>query len=799
MLKNHLRVALRAINRQRFFTFLNISGLAIAFFATLVISLYTWHEWSYDRFHDKKEQIFRLAEHSGNRVFAVTPYAWRDPLIQEFSEILDIVRIQTIGGIFRQGEKIVQESNGIVADTSIFNVFSFPLLSGNGKATLNQSNGLLVTPAMAKKYFGDEEPLGRHIEINFFGDPETFKIGGVIECPLNSHLQFDYVLPFDRVIDLNPNKSAYENWSVHFLYTYMLIQKGSDLADMPSRLNTFLDKHHGEWLSGKYFPVPEPLMDIYLQSDKEFDVQPKGNLGHLKILAAVALAVLIIGIINFVNLTTARAFTRAKSTAIRKVYGAKKVQLVRQFLLESYLITLASMILALLLVHVLANPIQDLAGKDLSALLWSNPGILLVIFISILIIGSVAGLYPAAVISSFKPIGLLQSTRNKSRVQIRARKILAIFQIAGVSVLIITTITMWYQVNFMNSKDLGYQKEMLLVLNDGGFVSGNSTKFRSFRTRLEQEPFFKEISAVSSYPGTSSHWSSRYFLEGDDQASSMSIVTFFADFNFVETMGLKVLEGRDFDEARPGDSSHFVINEACLAYFAARDSLWATDPFAQTLDWRFGNRKGKVIGVVKDFHFESLKNEIGPMIISCHLPFTAFMGVRIGSTDYDRALDRMEEIWSNLFPSVPFSYTFANDTFNTTYQAERRLGQLFMVFASLSIFVAILGLLGLSASLNHELAKEISIRKVVGTHRFDIIRLIIIQFLKLIFIANIVAIPLAYFLSNKWLEDFSYRIDWPTHVIGLSLGITCIITFSTVIYHTLRVSSINPAKVLSHG
>ncbi|MFY0601149.1 MAG: ABC transporter permease [Cyclobacteriaceae bacterium] len=797
MLKNYFISSFRNLKKERFYTVINTFGLTISIFSVLVLGLYIWDEWSFDKFHQNKELIYRVYEENTGRQFAVTPYAWRDPMIAEFPEIDDAVRILPISTIFKLEGKLFTEPLGIVADTSFFNVFDFELLQGDLQSALVNPNGVLLTPDLVTKYFGNQNPIGQFIEINLFGNTESFAVEGVIESPKNAHIQFDYVLPYERVIANSPNQNAYENWSVHFLYTYLLANKPLDKTDLKTRLNQFLHRHHGEWLSAKYNPQVEQMTEIYLNSDKEFELPIRGSLSNLKILSAVALAILFIGIINFINLSTARAFSKVKSASIRRVYGSSRAQLVSQFLIESYQILLASTIVALVLMQLLSGPITDISDKNLNPASWMDLHTLMILFASWLALGIFIGIYPGWMVASFKPMQLLRGKGNQSKSQITGRKVLAGFQIGASAVLIIGTLIMWSQVDYMGKKSLGFDKDQLLILNDGGLVSSDRVKFNTLKSRIQNKAFFKEISSLSSYPGTSSHWSSRFFLEGDDESSSMSIVTFFTDFDYVNTLGLELVDGRNFDPARPADSINFLINEACLKYFAEKDPRWAEDPFSQTLDWRYNNQKGKVIGIVKDFHFESLKRDIKPAIITEYLPFTGFTGIKVAGENYESIVGEIESVWTALFPNIPFSYTFADETFNTTFQSELKLGKLFIIFASLSILIAMLGLLGLAASMSHEKSKEISIRKVVGASRGNIIGLLIKQFSFIVIVANVVAIPISYLLTNSWLNEFSYRIDWPLQIILISFGSTMLVTIGTIFFHTLKISSLNPVKVLS--
>ena len=798
MLKNYFTTALRSLKKQRFYSLLNIAGLTISFFSTLVLSMYIWHEYSFDSFHENKEDIYRLWEENSGRQFSVTPYAWRDPMLDEFPFIEDIVRVQTLATIFKANEKLFSEPNGIVVDTSFFNIFSFELLEGDKKSALGNPKNILLTPTLAEKYFGGADPIGQLIDINLFGNKESFSVSGIIDCPANSHLQFEYVLPFERVLANNPNKIAYDNWSVHFLYTYLLIREEVDYAEAKVAFNEFLHRHHGDWLSAKYNPQLEPLSDIYLRSTKEFELQPKGSESDLRTLAAVVLTILLIGIINFINLTTARAFTRSKNSSIRQVFGSSKLQLIFHFLLEAYMVLFASIILALVLMEVLHEPIETLCGKDLRPSAWLSFSFVSIITVLWLVLGFIVSLYPGWVTASVKPIELLRTKSQQSHEQVLGRKILSIFQIGSSAILIVGTAVMWYQIDFMSNKSLGYNKEQLLIINDGGLVASDADKLESFKNRLQNKAYFKEISALSSYPGTPSHWRSRYFLEGDDESSSMSLATFFSDFNFVKTLDLEIVEGRNFDTGRPNDSINFIVNQACIDFFAEKDSLWATDPFSQTLDWRYNKQKGKVVGIVKDFHFESLKNEISPVIITEHLPFTSFIGLKIASNDFNQVIEDLESQWVSMYPNVPFSYSFADETFDQTFQSELRIGKLFIIFASLSIFIAMLGLFGLAASTAHEKAKEIGIRKVIGASKRNIVQMLLRQFVSIVLIANALAIPISYWLSSSWLEDFSYRIDWPIHVIFVSVGLTLVITLGTILAHAIKISMINPVDVLSN-
>ncbi|MEM9329570.1 MAG: ABC transporter permease, partial [Bacteroidota bacterium] len=366
MLKNYLLTALRTFRKERFYMIINVGGLMLSFFSCLVLCLYIRDEFSYDDFHEHKDHIYRIFEENSGRQFAVTPYPWAESLVEEFSEIEDIARVLPISAIFQVDDQLFSEPRGIVADTSFFNVFSFPLVSGDAATALTSPNTVLITPALAEKYFGTIEVLDQMIEINLFGDAESFAVAGVIEPPAQSQLQFDFVLPYERVIANNPNPHAFENWSVHFLYSYVLANQPLDPADMKVRLKEFLDRHHGDWLSAKYNPQVEPLSSIYLHSNKEFELPVRGSFTDLLILAAVALSILVIGLINYINLTTARAFSRLRGASVRRVYGATKWHITQQHLVESSLLVGLSMLLAALSVQVLHQPLSEISGKDFS-------------------------------------------------------------------------------------------------------------------------------------------------------------------------------------------------------------------------------------------------------------------------------------------------------------------------------------------------------------------------------------------------------------------------------------------------
>ena len=798
MIKHSLIYTWRMLKKHRFYSLLNLIGLSFSIMSFLVIGLYVKHELSFDKLHTKGERIFRLWEETDGRFFAATPYAWKDQLLEDFSEIEDITRVQTLSAIFQVEDKVFFERHGIVADSNFFDLFDFELRMAHKDEVLRDPNSILIASQLAEKYFGDSDPIGKYIKINLFGQIESFMVQGIVDCTSNSHLQFEYILPFNRVIVNHPNTPAYDNWSVHFLYTYLLFQPEADLTNFREQLHSFLHKHHGEWLSDKYKPGIEPLFDIYLESDKELDTPIRGDSNTLWILRAVAISILLIGLINFINITTARAFSRAKSVSIHKVYGSRRWQQIGQFMVESWLIVLTALILALIQMQLLNEPISSLTGKELSINEWMNISVLSILIAFWLIVGAIAGIYPGWVISAFQPISLLRSRYHKSGGQMMARKVLSIFQIGCATMIIIGTLVMGYQVEYMRNKALGFEKEQLLLIEDGGLVSSHDQELEKFRQLLGRESFFKSASALSSYPGSAGHWGSRYSLNTNEQQSSISITTFYSDFHFSKTMGLEIISGRDFDQGRRTDSVNYIINEACVKLFSEKDSLWLSDPHALDITWGFGKKKGKVIGIVKDFNFQSLKDEISPVVININTERASSIGIKIGTEDYVQALERIEHIWVRLFPDIPFDYQFADEAFHNSFQSEHRLGRIFIVFASIAIIIAMLGLLGLSASMAHEKSKEIGIRKVVGASRRSLIFLLIRQFVIVVIIANAFAIPLGYWASSEWLQNFSFRIDWPLSVILIAFSISLFVTLFTIIFHTFRVSAINPVKVLSH-
>ncbi|MDN5204551.1 ABC transporter permease [Fulvivirgaceae bacterium BMA10] len=624
MIHNYLKLALRNLWKQKLFSAINFTGLILGFSAFLMIGLYVWDELSFDNFHDKKNRIYRLWDATATRHVAMTPYVWSVPLNNELPEIENIVTIQHLSLIVKQDDDVYAETEMFAADSTFFEIFDFPVLRGNPQNLLKDPNRLIITPEMATKYFGNTNPIGQTLEINIFGTFVSFEVSAIAACPENSHIQFDFLLPYELIKKYSFNPPAYENWRTHFVYTYLLMTPDFDHAAFKTKLKQFLLKHGGKTLYDRYTPNIQPLSHVYLKSNLEFDFQPKGSIKNVKILTVAAIGLLVIAIINFVNLMTSQYLRRVKEIAIKRAMGSDKSAILLQFLVESSLMAVASVIVAVGITLFFLPQLNDFTGKTFQITHVLNPGFIVISLITGLIIGCLAGIYPAFVMASYKPVCILRSKPANRVKSVLTRKILVIFQFILAVVLLMATGTINEQVDFMLKKDLGFNQDQVIVINDAGQISSHPDKTNLLREELLKNVSIHAVSASSSYPGTGT-WSVGYKPEGyEDIEQSLSLSTIFADHDFINTYDIEIIKGRDLNRQIQSDSNAYLINEAAVQLFSARDNSWKTNPLNKLLEETYLKKKGPVIGVFKNFHFESLERKINPLIIHIYSEYFFF-------------------------------------------------------------------------------------------------------------------------------------------------------------------------------
>jgi putative ABC transport system permease protein len=789
MLKNYFKIAFRNLWRHRVFSFINIMGLTVGMTACLLIFLYVRFEMSYDKFHPRADRIYRVVAdlktptetiNTGGPAWAVGPH-----LMLDFSEIEAFTRVNYDNLLIRKDDIKYTEEGAIAADADFFKIFNFKLLKGDARTALTQPFSLVLSETAAKKYFGKADPMGETVLISGDGHPAT--ITGVMQdMPENTQVKSEVVLSMSTITQFYA-KDINDQWSNYGPFTFVLLKPGTNALAFQKKLPAFLDKWNGtEMRKIQMFPtlLLEPLKDIYLKSTRGFIL---GNIKNVYIFSVIALFILVIACINFINLTTARASERAKEVGIRKVAGAVRSQLARQFIGESVIICFIAFILTLGLSALLLPSFNHLAGKTISTGIFQNGSLLLLLLATGILIGLLAGIYPAFVLSSFKPIMVLKGRFATGAKGSILRKSLVITQFAISTALIIGTIIVYTQMRYMRNRDLGFNKEQVLVVETDG--DPNTQLLQQTVSRL---PDIKTTSLSGSVPG-SRHpgaYSEVENIKGDLQIANFDL--YFVDFDYIPLYDIKVVAGRPFDRAYKTDSNKaMILNEAAvkmLGYHSPHQAIGKR--FKQ---W---GREGQIIGVIKDFNYHSLQAPIKPLTMRMEWDRFGLLSVKVNPTNIQSTITAIEKQFKTVIPNRPFTYYFMDEFFDRQYRSEERFGRLFLNFAILAIFISCLGLLGLASYSTMQRTREIGIRKVMGASVSNIINLLSKEFLKLVIISFFIAAPVAWYFMNKWLLDFAYRTSISWWVFAAAGTLAVLIALLTISFQAFKAAVANPVKSL---
>jgi len=808
MFKNNLKIAWRSLKKQPFFTFLNTFGLAIGMAGGLLISLYIYDELGYDTMFADADRIHRVngdIKFGGDaRKFAVTPAPMADALKNDFSEIELVTRFRTRGSALvrkMDDQTNVKEEQTTYVDANFFEMFGVELLAGDSKTALKNPNTLVMSKTAAEKHFGVANAVGQSLMLN---NEEPYTVAGVIDdLPQNSFLR-EYSI-FESMEGYEDAKVV--NWGSNNYQTFIKLIPTVNAADIQEQLRGFLGKYVIPGVqqfmpgiteeqfktSGNYLIYSTmPLTDIHLNSHMVAEISANNDMESVYILSFIAIFLIVLASVNFMNLSTAHSLKRAKEVGVRKTLGSNKIELVRQFLVESGLISFLSLALALIL-SILALPFfNTLADKDIS-IPYASPIFWLILIVSVIVLGLFSGSYPAFFMSSFKPIKVLKSIGQNSVGGGKIRNTLVVFQFAISVFLIVSTLVVYQQLKYIQGKDLGFSKDQVLIINDV-FTAG--PKVISFKEQVKQLGFVNNATLSSFFPTPSSRSDSTFSSEEGEtnQENAISMQTWSVDYDYVSTMGFELVAGRDFDKNYGSDSTAIIVNEAAVRIMKLNPKEALGKRY--TPDFDSGNPKYfTIIGVLKDFHIASLKEDIDAVSLSLGDHAYA-MAVKIEAGNFTNAIASIEGIWNTIVPGEPFDYYFMEDAFNNTYQSEQRLGDIFIIFTLLSLLIACLGLFGLAAFNAEKRVKEIGVRKVLGASVSQISTKLTIDFLKLVGIAILISLPVGWYAMNKWLEDFSYRIDIPWWVYLLAAFLAVAISIITVSYQSIKASLANPVKSL---
>jgi putative ABC transport system permease protein len=802
MIQNYIKIAFRSLWRNKGFSAINILGLSIGLATCLVIMVFMYHELSFDRFNEKADRIVRVifvGSVQGEKMkepHVMPPVA--QTLKNDFPEVEEATRLRNAGSplVTYQG-KTFKEDGFAYVDSNFFDVFTLPIIEGNPKTALSQPQSVVITKETAKKYFGNENPLGKVIDIKSWN--KSFTITGIIkEVPDASHFHFSF---FASTTGLEEARSS--SWMSSEFFTYLVLPKGYDYKKLEAKMPGVIDKYLGPQMQeGMGMTLQEfrakgndlglylqRLTDIHLYSDLNFDLSPGGDISYVYIFGAIAIFMLLIACINFMNLSTAGASRRAKEVGIRKVIGSGKKQLIGQFLAESVVLTFLSLLIAILLVQLFFPVFNQLAGKNIGLSIFKNPLLIIGVFLLVLITGLLAGSYPAFFLSSFKPVAVLKGKFIASKSSFSLRSGLVVFQFFISIVLIICTAVVYRQLNYIQDKKLGYNKEQVLVLPDT-WILGD--KENLFQQQIMEDS--RVVSAsISGYVPAGNSNNNNFFLYDTDISTQIKTLRYQIDPQYIPTLGIEMSAGRNFNPSMLTDSNAIIINESAAKAFG-----WNEDAIGKTLKRNFN--KGEmlsyqVIGVVKDFHFKSLHEPISPLVMTMG-ENSGNIIIKIKTSDIPGLLVQIKNQWSAFGKETPFSYSFLDDRFRKTYEAEQNTGKLMGIFAALTIFVACMGLFGLAMFTAQQRTKEMGIRKVLGASVSNIVTLLSKDFIKLVIVAFIIASPIAWLIMNKWLQDFAYRTDISAWVFVAAAVLSIFIAFITISIQSLKSALANPVNSL---
>jgi len=785
MFKNYLLIAIRNIFRNKLFSTVNILGLAFGICSALLIFLWVNDELEYDHFHTNIDRLYRVLENQQYTdgklyTFSSTPGPMAPFIKDKYPEIEKASRFTwEVNNLFQVWEKSFYET-GRYVDQDFLEMFSYSFIAGHPSSALKEKNSIVITEKMAEKYFGKEEALGKVFLIN---TKNSFIVSGVLsDIPKNSSIQFDYLLSFQFFWD--ENKNWLDQWDNNNIRTFLMLRAGTDPIDFGKKFKHEI-RAHVEKTNVELFI--HPFGDAYLYGDFENGIQSGGRIEYVKIFFIVAVFVLVIACINFMNLSTAQATKRAKEVGLRKVIGAVPSQLFRQFMGESFVTVCLGAVIAVLLALFLIPVFNDITGKSLGL----NPldARILLIFIGIILFTAfAAGSYPALFISEFKPVQVLKGQlKSGSRAAI-FRKVLVVVQFSLSIILIISTSVVFRQMDFMENRDIGFERQNVFY----AWMSGDvQPKFETFRTRLLALPGIESVTASSQLPIDIGNSTSGVQWEGKDPEERILFTNLNVDFDFIQAMKMEMVEGRPFDRTRISDTSNYIVNQKAAEKFGFKNGT-------ADQDLTMWDVKGKIVGVVKDFNFGSLHSPVEPLIMRVDPEQSYCLLVRVRPDETETALRSAEKLWKEYAPGYPFKYSFLDQDWEDFYKAEAQRGKVFNTLATLSIFISCLGLFGLSAFSAERRTKELGIRKALGASMPGLVQLMGKEFAWLVLVASCIGCPLGWYIMTQWLENYAYHVNVGYVTLVLAAVICLAISLITISYHSIKVAASDPVKSLRY-
>ncbi|HEU4471077.1 MAG TPA: FtsX-like permease family protein [Flavisolibacter sp.] len=801
MFRNYLKTAVRNLLRYKGFAAINIVSLTIGLIGCFAIGLFVWDELQYDRSIEGGESVYRLYDErykeTGTTKQAVVAPAYASFLEQQYPEVDTTLRILMAGDkyLMELGDKRAYEEKGLFAEASFFRLFPLELLKGDAATALASPMSVVLTEELASRYFGKEDPLGKTIKI----EKEDFVVTAVMaSLPGHFHLRFNYLmslssagLPAERM----------EKWTWTQFYTYVKLKPGANPYLLQEKFQQHVKKAIYPTLKQEgntFLPFLQSLRDIHLRSaDFIYDNAVRGNHSYVQGLIIIAVFVLVIACFNFVNLATARSFRRAKEIGVRKVVGAERRQLIVQFICETVLLSVLAATIAIVAMFFITPLLNTFTGKAIPVGVLSNPVLLLLIYAGAMVIGMLAGIYPALVLSGFQPIRVLKGMKQGGLRTGWLRQALVVAQFSLSALLIVSSTIVYRQVRHLNSRDLGFNKEQVLSFQIKGDLAQN---IETFKTELRRSPNVRSVTSGYGLPGDQ-FANDNIVVPGNNGGKDYSVSLFMGDHDYIRTLGLQLIAGRDFSRDLASDVSEaFIINETAVRMLGFQTPEKA---LGQRLDWNKWTpdslepvKRGKVIGVVKDFHYKSLHEKVAASVIQIYPPMAVKVAVKLTTVDVSGTLAFIKNTWTKFAPGYPLDYVFMDESYGRMYQAEEKLASLLWLFTMMAIVVACMGLFALAALGAEQRTKEIGIRKVLGASVLTIVGLLSWSFLRLVLLAALIAFPIAWWVANSWLKDFPYRVGVSWWVFGIAAAVAAGIALLTVSFQSIRAATANPVKSL---
>jgi putative ABC transport system permease protein len=804
MIKNYFKIAFRNLRKNKGVSAINIIGLAAGLATCLLIILYVKDELGYDRFNQKADRIYRVdgdIRFGGNHfILAQAPDPMGAALKNDFPQVEQYVRFRNHGGFMvKKGNQNIEENKVIYTDSTLFDVFTLPMIDGDPKTALVSPNSVVITESTAKKYFNSTDVVGKTLTIN---DTSVFKITGVIkDIPKQSHFDFDFFVSMYGQLSVG----EINQWTSNNFNTYIVLKKGADPKLLASQMDAFVDKYVGASLksmnltmdqfkkSGNYIKYTfTPLTGIHLHSNKSGELGINGSIEYVYIFSAIALFILLIACVNFMNLSTARSSNRAKEVGIRKVLGSMRKNLIAQFLSESMLVSFIALALALILAALLLPYFNQLSGKELTLGLFSKPWLLPSLILLVVVVGLLAGSYPAFYLSAFKPVEVLKGKLANGFKTGWLRSSLVVFQFWISIVLIIGTIVIYNQLNYIRNKNIGFNRKHILIIKN---TNALGTQANAFKEDVLKINGVQDATMTGFLPTGNWRNDSPLFPDASpDAKKGVSTQIWRVDENYIPTLEMQMAKGRNFSTQFPTDSLGIILNQAAVKLFDFKDPVGKPIYYMRN----FPNQdltQYHIIGIVKDFNFNSLHDEVKPLCFLLERQ-TGSIALRINTGNIPNLISQIETRYKDMAPSLPFSYSFMDDDYSKIYTAEQRAGEISVTFSILAILIACLGLFGLVTYAAEQRTKEIGVRKVLGATVANVVAMLSKDFLKLILIAALIAFPVAWWAMNKWLQDFHYRITISCWIFLGAALLTVIIALATISFQAIKAALANPVNSL---